>query len=144
MCESSYGPTEELVRDLREKMKVASEFLEFERAARLRDQILAIEEISVEQRVMEFTEADRDYIALAPCAESLVIVVLQVREGMLLGKEVFRVAEYSPDEEALSHFIARYYAERKAIRIPSMSARRWTRRISPSICKDLSQTGPSP
>jgi len=109
------GRTEELVRDLKEKMKVASETLEFERAAKLRDQILAIEEISVEQRVMEFTEADRDYIALAPCAESLVIVVLQVREGMLLGKEVFHVAEYAPDEEALSHFIARYYAERKAI-----------------------------
>jgi excinuclease ABC subunit C len=44
-----------------------------------------------------------------------VIVVLQVREGKLLGKEVFYVAEYSPDEEALSHFISRYYAERKAV-----------------------------
>ena len=32
-----------------------------------------------------------------------------------MGKEVFQVAEYSPDEEALSHFIARYYAERKAV-----------------------------
>ncbi len=62
---------------------------------------------------MEFTEEDRDYIALAPCEDALVIVVLQVREGKLLGKEVFQVAEYAPDEEALSHFVARYYAERK-------------------------------
>jgi excinuclease ABC subunit C len=109
------GKTEELLRDLREKMKAASAAQEFERAAKLRDQLLAIEEVSVEQRVMEFTEADRDYIALAPREESLVIVVLQVREGKLLGKEVFHVAEYSPDEEALSHFISRYYAERKAV-----------------------------
>jgi excinuclease ABC subunit C len=109
------GRSAELVRDLKEKMKAASETQEFERAAKLRDQISAIEEVSVEQRVMEFTEEDRDYIALAPCGESQVVVVLQVREGKLLGKEVFEVAEYAPDEEALSHFIARYYAERKTI-----------------------------
>ncbi len=109
------GRSEELLRDLREKMKAASDAQEFERAARLRDQIRAIEEVSGEQRVMEFTEEDRDYIALAPCAEELVVVVLQVREGKLLGKEVFRVAEYASDEEALSHFVALYYAQRKAI-----------------------------
>ena len=109
------GRVEELLRDLKEKMKAAAEAQEFERAAKLRDQILAIEEVSGDQRVMELSESDRDYIALAPCAETLVIVVLQVREGKLLGKEVFRVADYAPEEEALSHFIARYYAERKAV-----------------------------
>ena len=109
------GRSDELLRDLRVRMKAASDDQDFERAARLRDQVRAIEEVSVEQRVQEFTEEDRDYIALAPCADELVVIVLQVRDGKLLGKEVFRVAEYSPDEEALSHFIARYYAERKAI-----------------------------
>ncbi len=109
------GRVEELLRDLKEKMKAAAEAQEFERAAKLRDQILAIEEVTGDQRVMELSESDRDYIALAPCAETLVIVVLQVREGKLLGKEVFRVADYAPEEEALSHFIARYYAERKAV-----------------------------
>ena len=109
------GHSDEVLRDLRERMKSASDQLEFERAARLRDQISAIEEVSVEQRVMEFTEEDRDYIAFAPCGESLVFVVLQVREGKLLGKEVFQVSESSPDEEALSHFVSRYYAERKSV-----------------------------
>jgi excinuclease ABC subunit C len=109
------GRSEELLRELKEKMSAASEGLEFERAARLRDQAAAIEEMSAGQRVMEFTEEDRDYISLAPVGEALVVVVLQVREGKLLGKEVFRVAEYSPDDEALSHFVARYYAERKAV-----------------------------
>ena len=109
------GRTEELLRDLKEKMRAASDEQEFEKAAKLRDQVMAIEEMSTDQRVMEFTEEDRDYIALAPRAETLVFVVLQVREGKLLGKEVFNAAEYSPDEEALSHFVARYYAERKAI-----------------------------
>jgi excinuclease ABC subunit C len=109
------GQSVELVRDLKEKMKAASETQEFERAARLRDQMRAIEEVSVEQRVMEFTEADRDYVALAPSAEEMVVVILQVRDGKLLGKEVFKVAESSTEEEALTHFIARYYPERKAI-----------------------------
>jgi excinuclease ABC subunit C len=105
----------ELVRELREKMTAASDAQEFERAAALRDQVRAIEEVSIEQRVQEFTEEDRDYIAHAPCRESLVVVVLQVREGKLLGKEVFQVAESAPDEEALSHFVALYYGERRAI-----------------------------
>ncbi len=109
------GRSEELLRDLRDKMKAAAEAQEFERAAKLRDQITAIEEVSVEQRVMEFTEEDRDYIALHPSGDASVIVVLQVREGKLLGKEVFRVADYAPDEEAISHFISRYYAERKTV-----------------------------
>src|SRR5208337_2984504 len=109
------GRSDELLRELKTMMKGASDSQDFEQAARLRDQILAIEEVLIEQRVQEFTEEDRDYIALAPCAEELVVTVLQVRDGKLIGKEVFRVAEYSPDEEALAHFIARYYAERKAI-----------------------------
>ena len=109
------GKTEELLRELRERMAAAAGSLEYEQAAKIRDQIAAIEEISVEQRVMEFVEEDRDYIALAPSGEALVIVVLQVREGKLLGKEVYHVAEYAPDEEAMTHFVSRYYAERKAV-----------------------------
>ena len=109
------GQSAELLKDLREKMKAAAEAQEFERAARLRDQIAAIEEVSVEQRVEEWSEEDRDYIALAPNAEEIVVVILQVRDGKLLGKEVFRVAESSTEEEALTHFVTRYYSERKAI-----------------------------
>jgi excinuclease ABC subunit C len=109
------GRSEELLRDLREKMKSAAAAQEFERAAKLRDQVLAIEEVSEDQRVMEFTEEDRDYIASAPRDETLLIVVLQVRGGKLIGKEVFHVAEQAPDDETLSHFVARYYAERKSV-----------------------------
>jgi excinuclease ABC subunit C len=109
------GKSDELLADLRGRMREAAAQLDYERAARLRDQIAAIEEVSVEQRVMEFSEEDRDYIALAARGESLVIVVLQVREGKLLGKEVFQVSEWAPDGEALAHFISRYYGERKSV-----------------------------
>ena len=108
------GRSGELLAELRAKMREAASLLDYERAAPLRDQIAAIEEVSVEQRVMEFTEEDRDYIALAANGESLVIVVLQVREGKLLGKEVFQVSEWAPDGEVMAHFVSGYYGERKS------------------------------
>jgi excinuclease ABC subunit C len=115
VCALLSGRSEELLRGLRVRMRAASDAQEFERAAELRDQIQAIEEASAEQRVMEFTEEDRDYIASAPSLEALEVVVLQVRQGKLLGKEVFRVEEYEPDGEALSHFVIRYYEQRGGI-----------------------------
>jgi excinuclease ABC subunit C len=105
------GKTDELLAELAAGMAASSEALDFEKAAGIRDQIAAITEVSREQRVMEFTEEDRDYVAIAPSGDDYVAVVLQVREGKLLGKEVFRVKEYASEEEALSHFVARYYGE---------------------------------
>ena len=105
------GRSEELTRELGEAMKAASEELDFERAARLRDQIKAVQELFSQQRVMEISEADRDYVALAPCGDAFIVVVLQVRDGKLLGKEVFRVEEYATESETISHFIGRYYGE---------------------------------
>ena len=62
------GRSEELLRELREKMKTASDAQEFERAAQAaRPDRGHRGGERVEQRVMEFTEEDRDYIALAPC-----------------------------------------------------------------------------
>ena len=60
------GRSVELLRELTEKMKAASAALEFERAARLRDQIRAIEEVSVEQGVMEFTRGGPGLYRLRP------------------------------------------------------------------------------
>ena len=105
------GKSEELVKELAAQMKAASESLDFEKAAVLRDQISAIEEVSVEQRVMEFIEDDRDYVGIAPSVDAFIAVVLQVREGKLLGKEVFTIKESASAEETLPHFLATYYSQ---------------------------------
>jgi len=105
------GKTGELVAELRLRMAGAASRQEYEKAALTRDQIAAIEELATEQKVMELSEGDRDYVALAPAGEGYAAVVLQVREGKLLGKEVFHVREYASEQEAISHFIARYYGE---------------------------------
>lgn len=105
------GRTEELVAELREKMKAAAERQDYEAAARFRDRMRAVEEVSTAQKVVEFTEEDRDYIAMFVEGTVHATVVLQVRGGSLLGRETFRVDEYGTEEEALSRFVARYYGE---------------------------------
>ncbi len=123
------GRSRELVRDLKEKMKEASEAREFERAAVLRDQVAAIEEVSEGQSVERLEGGDRDYVAhvagptmpvpgagdAAATADAAApggatIVVLQVRGGKLIGKEVFRIGEWGPEEESFSQFLADHYA----------------------------------
>ncbi len=105
------GKSGELVKELEAQMKAASAALDFEKAAELRDRIAAINEVSTEQRVMEFTEEDRDYVGIAPYGEAFIAVVLQLREGKLMGKEVIPIEESAEVEEIRSHFITRYYSE---------------------------------
>lgn len=125
------GRSRELLRDLAQKMKEASERLDFERAAVLRDQIAAIEEVTESQVVERIEGGDRDYVAhvagpataaeptaaaggapgAAPAEpETATIVVLQVRGGKLIGKEVFRLGAWGDDGESLSQFLADHYA----------------------------------
>jgi excinuclease ABC subunit C len=105
-------------------MKEAAEGLDFERAAVLRDQVAAIEEVTEGQSVERIEGGDQDYVAhvpgtaeagaggAAPGAEagSAVVVVLQVRGGKLIGKEVFRLDAWGTDDESLSQFLTDHYA----------------------------------
>jgi excinuclease ABC subunit C len=105
------GRSRELVRDVKQKMKDASERQEFERAAVLRDQIAAIEAVTEGQHVERIEGGDRDYVAhVEGPDESATIVVLQVRGGKLIGKEVFRIGEWGPREESCSQFLSDHYA----------------------------------
>ncbi len=83
------GKHGEIVRDLRKRMHRAAEALEFEKAAALRDQIEAIEQIAAEQKVVSSPKAVMDIIALAQEHNTACAQVLFVRGGKLLGKEHF-------------------------------------------------------
>jgi excinuclease ABC subunit C len=109
------GRTEELVVELREKMKTAADGQDYESAARFRDRLHAVEEVSAGQKVVEFTEEDRDYVAAFAEGADHAMVVLQIRGGTLLGRETFRVNEYGSEEEALSRFVVRYYGEMRSV-----------------------------
>ncbi|RMG11149.1 MAG: excinuclease ABC subunit UvrC [Deltaproteobacteria bacterium] len=105
------GRHDELVQQLRRRMEEASERLDFERAARLRDQLFAVERTLERQRVVDVEAGiDRDVFGFYREGPSLEIQVLFVRSGRLCGGRsfAFRGTEF-PTEELLRSFVEQYY-----------------------------------
>jgi excinuclease ABC subunit C len=109
------GQTQELIDLLEEEMEAQSEQLNFEEAARLRDQIDALEKYSQQQKVVSQDFADRDVFALHVDREEGIGcgVLFQVREGKLIGKrhKYLRRIEGRTDEELILSFVENYYAD---------------------------------
>ena len=105
------GKTDQVVHDLRQEMEVASDALNFERAAALRDRMIAIEKISERQQVLRSVDEDQDVIAFAREDGSAVVQVLFVRGGKLVNAEPFTLqgAEDESDQALLASFITQFY-----------------------------------
>jgi len=102
---------------LEEEMKEASERLEFERAARIRDQIESIREV-MERQHASFTDSiDQDIVALEKGGDTSAVVVLQIRDGKITGKDDFILRGSAPRTEILEAFLKQYYAIPR--RVPS-------------------------
>jgi excinuclease ABC subunit C len=111
VCRFLEGKTDQVARDLRREMEAASEALNFERAATLRDRIVAIEKISERQQVLRSVDEDQDVIAFAREDGSAVVQVLFVRGGKLVNAEPFTLqgAEDESDQALLASFITQFY-----------------------------------
>lgn len=105
------GRSRELVRSLRREMSRASEGLDFERAAGLRDQIRAVENTVEKQSVVLEQEKDLDFIGLAEYGGGLGLGLLFVRGGALLGSRNFfwPGLQLEDASELLSSFLLQYY-----------------------------------
>lgn len=103
----------ELIKGLRKKMKVLSGNLRFEEAARIRDEIRAIENLTVKQRVVSSENVNRDVIALSLRERRACAIVLNIREGRLLGQKHFFLERFIEDSPFLlmNAFIKQYYFE---------------------------------
>lgn len=106
------GKEPELAESLRLRMKGAAKELRFEEAARLRDQLSAIERSLEKQRTV-FSEAiDQDVFGFHREGPDLVIEALFVRGGKLVSAQHFPfTGQEFPTEELLSSFIDQYYAD---------------------------------
>jgi excinuclease ABC subunit C len=110
------GKSSQLVKLLREKMAAASEALNFEEAARIRDQITAVEQTLEKQKAVSTSSADRDVIAFHRQEKAWEFQILFFRRGLLVGHKSFHFSRLNlPDEEALSAFLRRYYAEEPSL-----------------------------
>ncbi len=104
------GKGDELIRRLRERMLAASEEMEFELAARYRDQIQSIEKVLERQIAVGASDVERDAFGYYREGDRLVIQVVQVRAGRLEGARSFGFSEQEfPDVEILSSFLNLYY-----------------------------------
>lgn len=104
------GNTKQTIRELRRQMEQASENLEFERAAGLRDSIRAMEGLSEKQKVVADTKINRDIFALYTDQTGGTLAVLTVREGALIRKnELPLYAGEADDPEGALCLIADYY-----------------------------------
>ncbi len=106
------GKTAVVVKQLEKEMQEASNKLEFEKAAYLRDKKLAIEKISYErQKVSNLSENDIDVIGLARNELRVCIEIFFIRNSKMIGRQhyFFEDLEDETDREILSNFIKQYY-----------------------------------
>jgi excinuclease ABC subunit C len=115
------GRTGELLKQLGDQMKEASENLQFEKAASLRDQIRALENLNADQKVsLPDDTVSRDAIALASSDRHCCIQLFQTRAGRLVGRlGFFADAELATKGEILQRVLEEHYLQADGVEIPS-------------------------
>ena len=105
------GRTEPIVSRLQTEMEAAAESLKFERAAALRDQLRAIENVVERQKVISNDYIDSDVLAMARDDGEACVQVFFIRGGKLIGRDYFLMegTEDTPDAEVIAEFIKQFY-----------------------------------
>ncbi len=107
------GKTEKILKDLDIQMKDASEKLDFEKAAYLRDRKIAIERVSEKQKVSNISENNIDVIGLYKSEIEVCIEIFFVRGSKMIGREhyFFNELKDMDNSEILAGFIKQYYLD---------------------------------
>ena len=107
------GKTEKVIKELEKEMKKASEKLDFEQAAYLRDRIQAIERVSEKQKVSNISENNIDVIGIAKSELEICIEIFFVRGSKMIGREHYFYNDLKDmeDSEILSGFMKQYYLD---------------------------------
>ncbi|MEO7035963.1 MAG: excinuclease ABC subunit UvrC [Polyangiaceae bacterium] len=106
------GRHDELTRELKARMRAASEQLEFEVAAVCRDQLSAVESIREGQRVVSVTDSDQDVLGLYREGDLLELSVMLVRGGRVIDVASFSHRRVEvPDDEVVAAFLRDHYAD---------------------------------
>lgn len=104
------GKATELVEGIKGRMRTAATELKFEEAARLRDQLRAIERSLERQKAVTTDFKDQDVFAFFREGDRILFYVLWVRQGRLNGGQAFPFGSQEfPDEELLPSFVNLYY-----------------------------------
>ncbi len=111
LCRFLRGDSDSLVTRLTKEMNRASESLEYEKAAVLRDQLAAIDLVVESRRVISHEYVDSDVIAFARDQDTACVQVFFIRSGKLIGREYFILegALSADDQELIEAFVKQFY-----------------------------------
>lgn len=117
LTEFMEGRTESVMRDLERQIREAAETLHFERAARVRDRLLALRQVTERQKIVTTAALNQDVIALARDESNACVEIFFVRNGKLLGREYFVMegGAGADDNEIMTAFLQQFYANAAAI-----------------------------
>lgn len=119
LCQFLEGKTEPVVKRLQAEMAAASEALNYERAAALRDQLGAISRVVERQKIITDQDKDSDVIAMARADGEACVQIFFVRSGKLIGREYFILegTEAEKNNAILEEFVKQFYSQ--AAYVPS-------------------------
>jgi excinuclease ABC subunit C len=104
------GKQNELVAELKQRMAAKSAALEFEAAAKIRDQIQAVEKTLEKQRMVAHWGSDQDVFGLYREGGFIEVQVLLVRQGKLTGSQSYSLEDLEfPDEEVMGALLTQFY-----------------------------------
>ncbi|WP_428234786.1 excinuclease ABC subunit UvrC [Gracilimonas sp.] len=116
------GQTDQLIRELKDEMQIASDALEFEQAAQLRDSLEAVKRYSQKMKMVVSKKVDRDVFAIGKNEEigEACGVLFKIREGKMIGKfhRFLKNIEGLTMGEMLQSFVEDYYTGQYTAAIP--------------------------
>jgi excinuclease ABC subunit C len=117
LCQFLEGRSDPIVSRLRLEMEQAAEAMEYERAARVRDQIRAIENVVERQKVVSSDYIDSDVLALARSNHDACVQVFFIRGGKLIGRDYFLLegASEESDADVMAEFVKQFYDQASTV-----------------------------
>ena len=112
VCLFREGRSTEVEKDLKRRMLAAAEAMKFELAARLRDQLSAVRQVTEKQNIVTGA-GDQDVLGLARLGNQSCVQVFFVRSGKMVGRDRFLLSggETESDGDVLAAFVKQYYNE---------------------------------
>ncbi len=106
------GRQEQVAKAIQRDMVAASDAMQYERAAALRDKVRAIERTMESQKMAGFARRELDVLGFARSGNGAAVQLFAIRDGKTISRDVFQLENLGdgPDEEALSAFLRQYYA----------------------------------
>ncbi|MBX3119981.1 MAG: excinuclease ABC subunit UvrC [Fimbriimonadaceae bacterium] len=107
------GKGDDLVGEFEKQMQQAADDLDFEKAAKIRDKIQALESVLQRQKVLTADPVDQDVIAVVKDERGAAIQMLYIRSGKLIGQRQFMLdgSSDSAPGEAVQEFVKQYYSD---------------------------------